>query len=576
MKSLISSIIARKMTIDIAILLVGITAFGVTAFGITDKTYAAESTLSLSIDNSAVKVDVAPTSIKGTFRKGTASTISASTNNATGYTLSISAPSASGSDYDKLINTADNTAKISSISSPTTEEQYKALNNTSYNNTWGYLPSKYCSDGTSSTCATNTDFLPAPTIAGDVLDQTTAANTTANTYTIGMGTRIDSNTKTGKYTNSFVVKLVANAIPYTMVFDDNVVSNMPTDRDTTSMTEQVSMPDNVPVRTGYKFLGWCTVVPTSSNGTDTCTGGTQYQPSATLTIDQTGTGNNFHFYAMWKELDNSLQGFAAGKAETTCSAMSTGDTLKLRDSRDNQEYAIGKLADGKCWMLDNLALDLTNDTILNGLTADNTNIDTTNDSGALVALKGTNPGTTSDKYATAKVANWTSSYSFSAPLVNLTNKDVIPQGEDPMASTVLAGEWKVGGYYNYCAASAGSYCYGDGTSYGTSSGDATSSICPKGWRMPTGNTGETTALYNAYSSGSPDQYTAFRTAFHLPLSGYFYSGSADSQGSDGYWWSSTRHNNNYMYNLSVYTSIIYPDDYFNRRNGISLRCILDS
>ena len=261
----------------------------------------------------------------------------------------------------------------------------------------------------------------------------------------------------------------------------------------------------------------------------------------------------------------------------SCSNLANvGDTDMVYDTRDNTPYMIGKLADNKCWMLDNLALDLTNNTILNALTADNTNINTSTDPGALAALKGTTPGSTSDKYATAKVANWTSSYSYSAPLVNLTNKDVIPQGSDPMASTVLAGGWKVGGYYNYCAASAGSYCYCDGTSGGTSSGNATSSICPKGWRMPTGNTGEMTALYNAYSSGSPNQYTAFRTAFHLPLSGNVYEGSVISQGSAGYWWSSTQRNIYFMYFLYVGTSSISPANSIYRYYGYSVRCILES
>ena len=33
-------------------------------------------------------------------------------------------------------------------------------------------------------------------------------------------------------------------------------------------------------------------------------------------------------------------------------------TLKVYDNRDNKIYTIGKLADGRCWMLDDLALDL--------------------------------------------------------------------------------------------------------------------------------------------------------------------------------------------------------------------------
>lgn len=258
-----------------------------------------------------------------------------------------------------------------------------------------------------------------------------------------------------------------------------------------------------------------------------------------------------------------------------------GDTIIMKDSRDKKTYTVGKLADNKYWMLDNLALDLTNDTILNALDATNTDIDTTNDPGALAALKGTtvrDPNTdASGKYATAKVANWTTSYSYSAPLVNMDSKDLVPQGtNDPLKAEALAGSWKVGGYYNYCAASAGSYCYGSGTSAGTSSGNATSSICPYGWHMPSSNGGEYNTLYSAYSNASPSQYTAFRTAFRLPLSGYYYDGSANYQGSYGYFWSITRDLNYGMYNLYANTSSIYPSGRDDRSYGISVRCVLDS
>ncbi len=275
----------------------------------------------------------------------------------------------------------------------------------------------------------------------------------------------------------------------------------------------------------------------------------------------------------------------------SCSNLANvGDTDMVYDTRDNTSYKIGKLADNKCWMLDNLAIDLTNDTILNGLTADNTDIDTTNDPGALAALKGTTLGTISDKYATAKVANWTSSYSYSAPLVNLVDKDVMPTSydgaDDPLKDQILAGNWKVGGYYNYCAATAGSYCYGDGTDYGTSRGDATSSICPKGWRLPTGSTnGEFSALANAVygSFGNTHDATAvanYRNVLSLPLSGFFYNGSPYYQGGSGNFWSSKRANNYRMYHAYVTASEINPayDSYTSngRDYGSSVRCVMSS
>ena len=251
----------------------------------------------------------------------------------------------------------------------------------------------------------------------------------------------------------------------------------------------------------------------------------------------------------------------------------------LKDSRDNTEYHTARLADGNCWLLDNLALDLTNSTVLNAMNENNTHASNT----TLGYLKN-GGGTASDQYAITGVVNWTDSptyasrYSYSDPLVNLTNKDVIPTSyygtDDPMKNAVTAGNWKVGGYYNYCAASAGSYCYGNGTSAGTSSGNATEDICPKGWRMPTGSTsGEYQALYN---NASYNTYANYRSALHLPLSGYFRSGSAGDQGSDGYWWSSTKLSDSNMRGLSANTGNIMPAYNDTRNYGYSVRCVLGS
>ena len=543
----------------------------ITLISFNSSAYATESTLSLSIDDSAVKVNVAPTSTNGTFRKGTASTISASTDNATGYTLSISAPTSAGSDYDKLINTSDNTAKLNSISSPTTEEQYKALNATSYNNTWGYLPSKYCSDGTSTSCATNTSFLPAPTTTGDILDQTTSANSTANSYTIGMGTRIDSNTKTGKYTNSFVVKLVANAIPYTIIYDDNVISNMPTDISSTTPDSTVNIASNTPTRAGYKFLGWCTVVPTNNNGTDECTGGTTYQPSATLTIDQTGTGNNFHFYAMWKEV-NYMQDFTA----TKCNAMSTGSTITLTDSRDDQAYTVGKLADGKCWMVENL--NLAGGTALD---ADKTDVTSAYISSFSTSNKLTKTGDTIVLPASSTSGFSTENYSYVYNSGNTTNCGASGQNT-PCYS-----------YYSWDAATLGS-----GRTIATDNTDAEQSICPKGWKLPSTYNGSGTAaeatdfrkLMIGYggsnsiqtydSSTTPTSATMYGrigpgTTPNFLLAGNYYYGSFLSGGSSGYYWSSTSYSNG-----SVARSLYFNSSSVNsafgyyRYYGFSVRCLL--
>ena len=562
------STIAKTATLSVLMALAGLLLIGNSG-----EVHATTSTLTLTIDSATVRANIAPTNDQGTFKKATASTLTASTNNATGYTLTIAAPSTAGTDYDKLVNTTDNTAKLNSITAPTTEEQYKALNATSYNNTWGYLPSKYCADGTSSSCTTNTSFLPAPTTTGDVLDQTTTANSTANTYTIGMGTRIDSNTKTGSYTNSYIVKLVANAIPYTMVFDDNVVSNMPTDRDTTSMTEQVSMPDNIPTRAGYKFLGWCTVVPTNDNSTDTCTGGTQYQPSATLTIDQTGTGNNFHFYAMWKEL-------CAGQIKMqnlTSSSIATllpneHSTATVCDVRDEETYTIAKLKDGKYWMTENL--NLAGGTALSADDTDVTSayISSYSAGDSRLAKSGDTLVLPASDTAGFNVQN--SSYVYNSG--NKTNCGATGQNT-PCYS-----------YYSWDAATLGS-----GRSISADNTDAEQSICPKNWRLPTSRATSATnwqttsdfyVMAHQYGLDSTTSTSERDADFYnnagpgtIPnflLAGSYGSGSFSSGGSYGYYWSATSNSSAFLARyLSFYSSNVNSADYADRNYGLSVRCL---
>ncbi|MBR3236631.1 hypothetical protein IKF92_03065 [Candidatus Saccharibacteria bacterium] len=234
----------------------------------------------------------------------------------------------------------------------------------------------------------------------------------------------------------------------------------------------------------------------------------------------------------------------------------TTSPINVVDVRDGEVYKAQRLADDKCWLLDNLRLDSTTvdiDTLKGNTNASDTTLDYFKNGG----------GTASDQYATAGVSSSWNTYSYSAPLINAASKDTISANSD-----YGAGNHKVGIYYNYCAASAGSYCYGNGTSAGTFSGDATEDICPALWRMPTSS--EYQALYTAYSSDA----TIFRNALSTPLSGGFDSGSTYGQGDYGYFWSSTRSSNYSMRGLSVYDSSVSPAEIGGRGGGFSVRCVL--
>ena len=232
----------------------------------------------------------------------------------------------------------------------------------------------------------------------------------------------------------------------------------------------------------------------------------------------------------------------------------TASPLDVTDERDDEVYKVQKLADGKCWMLDNLRLDPT--------TADLTKLQTLSNASATTIAYLKNGGGSSPYPATGVNTTWASSSDnkYDEPKVATTYKDTT-------TTSYGAGSGKIGVYYNYCAASAGSYCYPSSSS----TDDATEDLCPAGWRMPTGSlSGEYRALYTAYSSNT----TNFRNAFSTPLSGYFISGSARVQGDYGYFWSSTRSSNNNMMRLSVDDSDVGPVSDNSRSYGFSVRCVL--
>jgi len=263
-----------------------------------------------------------------------------------------------------------------------------------------------------------------------------------------------------------------------------------------------------------------------------------------------------NIYAIWTTPDTTQA------MQTMSDSYCTTTAKTVKDSRDNKQYKVQRLADGKCWMLDNLRLDPTAvslATLQGNTNASNTTLNYLKNGG----------GTTSDKYATAGVStNWTG-HNYSAPLVNTTKIDTT-------TTSYGSGSGKVGVYYNYCAASAGSYCYGNGSSSpGTPSADTTEDLCPSGWRMPTSgsSSGEIKDLYIAYSSNA----TNFRNAISVPLSGYYYYGSGFSDGrmgEYGYILSSTRNGSQMIYNLHVDADGVEVAGHSGKRyTGYPMRCV---
>lgn len=132
-------------------------------------------------------------------------------------------------------------------------------------------------------------------------------------------------------------------------------------------------------------------------------------------------------------------------------------TYTFTDTRNSGAYSynIRKLKDGNCWMVSNLRLQ-------GGTTI-------TNQDSNISAATYTLP------------ASSTTGFNNNA------------------GQFMYNGDSTTGGYYSWLTATANT-----GVSLTTSGAQASSSVCPKGWRLPTGNasTGEFTILYQAYNHDS--------------------------------------------------------------------------
>ena len=509
--------------------------------------------ITLSSDTMTIN-DLAP----GTTSDSNIIKVTAESNAVAGYTLSSTVGN----------NTTYNTTNMLHTNGTNTFTNLSSNKATLANfdpSTWGY---------SYATCTT-TECTNAPSwISGDITGTTNSGYnglplyTTSNpiklinTTTPGssairfkFGAKADTAQLAGTYANVInfigVGKIITTS--YTINFNDpsGEATSMPASQTGTSDNGAVQISSTQPTRTNYIFKGWCT----ESTSDDTCSGDT-VQPGGMLALHP-GTSNltptvTRTLYAMWGS--NIAKTYMQDMTSTDCTTTAT----TVYDNRDEEPYLVQRLADGKCWMLDNLRLDLTNSTILNGLTTTNTHV---NDA-SLTSLKSGNRSAGA-QYASSGFVAWAQGDTNNVYNQAKANADY----KDTTTTSYGSGSGKIGVYYNYCAASAGSYCYDSGNGTGNASYD----LCPAGWRMPTGSSsGEYQALYTAYSSN----VTNFLNALSTPLSGYFYDGSARYQGSDGYFWSSTYNGGNFTYDLYVTSSNVFPADSYSRDRGLSLRCLL--
>ena len=262
------------------------------------------ATLTYNATSSAASVSLNVTDLAGNFATSGSNELasfSLATNNATGYTLNLK----TSGDTTSL---SDGTNSIATISSATTSSNFS-------NNTWGLLPSKY--NGTANT----TNYYPAST-TGFKMDETSTANSTANTYTVGLGIKVNHNTPAGTYTNSTIIaEYVANAVTYSINYYTNTsdtITGMPSTNPQTGTVSQGTISTSVtlasaPSRTGYTFVGWCKGTNTSTSnitiktdGTPDVCSTTTYTAGQSFGIDATRSPDTYYLFAMWQRISFTI------------------------------------------------------------------------------------------------------------------------------------------------------------------------------------------------------------------------------------------------------------------------------
>ena len=104
--------------------------------------------------------------------------------------------------------------------------------------------------------------------------------------------------------------------------------------------------------------------------------------------------------------------------------------------------------------------------------------------------------------------------------------------------------------------------------------NTTVSICPSGWRLPTGQatTGDFTLLNNAVNSGLTNTDAGLRSEWLAQRSGYWDSGFFN-QGSYGYYWSSTQDSAAGGRLLYFRSSNVGPSGNGDKNRGRAVRCV---
>ncbi|MBO4276318.1 hypothetical protein J5868_01250 [Candidatus Saccharibacteria bacterium] len=352
-------------------------------------------------------------------------------------------------------------------------------------------------------------------------------------------------------------------------------------------------------REGYGFAGWSTDFTTTNASTI-------YGPNETLTVPSaTLATKGMILYPVWVASSGTLQEFSCASSSLTPATYNSttgkvsatlSSITALTDSRDGNVYAVAKLADGYCWMIENLRLDANHstdgslaqgyDTGFIGLPdSEDANFDTN--------------GTANNLYSTGNYRT----------MPRYNNNNIKFGGKNASGTDLVAGyntntntaQWySYGNYYSWPAAKATITNY---ESYSATDAVSTS-ICPAGWILPLGyqstgalddneqsstwrvrgfsyldrimgGTGQNSSTNSVTNASNSANWRSFPNNF--VYSGYWDGAQASTRSSSGFYWSSSANSNGRAYGLGLSSSVVYPGtNYYVKYYGFTVRCVAGS
>ncbi len=308
-----------------------------------------------------------------------------------------------------------------------------------------------------------------------------------------------------------------------------------------------------------------------------------------------------------------------------CQAATLEEQVQLIDTRDHKLYWVAKLADGHCWMTQNLDLNLdsmkaltSKDTDLNVISDENGAYSTSNgysrENGVISWLPAEStknfvtsgdeqgpynvdwPSDNDNTPTSADTGEWywkgklnhdnSRECNYIAKLY-CTHTDFF--SETPIAATYYE-HGHVGNHYNFAAAVASNDTSGYKYTERTPANNPQNSICPKGWRLPTsypydsdyteaGSKDEYTRLAYLYGNYSGNGYSSMDSEalesapFYSVRNGYFQGGNFNYPQYQAYYRTSTVGSDDYAYSLKQGVGSGNPISYDLRQYGMGIRCV---